>query len=87
MIDAVRTGTHTGYDRLTIEFQAGQPASIEVRPQTGATFITDPKGEQVKLAGQDGILVLIHGADSHTAYGGSTDIKTGFSGLLEVQTS
>ena len=46
LIDAVRTGTHTGYDRLTIEFQAGQPGSIEVRPQTGATFITDPKGEQ-----------------------------------------
>ena len=30
-------------------------------------------------------MVVINGADSHTAYSGSTDIKTGFSGLLEVR--
>ena len=85
LIDAVRIGTHAGYDRLTIEFKAGQPGSIQVRPQAGTTFVTDPKGDQVKLAGQDGIMVVINGADSHTAYSGSTDIKTGFSGLLEVR--
>jgi hypothetical protein len=85
LIDAVRIGTHAGYDRLTIEFKAGQPGSIQVRPQTGTTFVTDPKGDQVKLAGQDGIMVVIQSADSHTAYNGSTDIKTGFGDLLEVR--
>jgi hypothetical protein len=84
-IDAVRTGTHTGYDRLTIGFQNGQPESIELSPQTGATFGTSPKGEKVKLAGQDGLVVNIFSTDAHTAYSGPTDIKTGYSGLLEVR--
>ena len=84
-IDAVRTGTHTGYDRLTIEFKNGQPDTIEVRPQTDNKFMTDPKGDTVTLAGQAGIKVTIHISDAHTAYSGPTDIKTGYSGLLEVR--
>src|SRR5258708_25664315 len=38
-VDAVRTGAHTGYDRLTIEFQNGQPQTIPLQPQatTGLT--------------------------------------------------
>jgi hypothetical protein len=84
-IDAIRTGNHAGYDRVTIEFQNGQPASIEVRPQTDTKFMTDPKGDIVKLAGQVGLRVVIHTSDAHTAYTGSTDIKTGYSGLLEVR--
>jgi hypothetical protein len=84
-INAVRTGTHSGYDRLTIEFTNGQPSSIELRPQSGTTFGTSPKGDQVSLAGQNGILVIIHGADLHTSYIGPTDIKTGYSALVEVR--
>jgi hypothetical protein len=84
-IDALRTGTHPGYDRLTIEFRNGQPASIEVRTQTGTTFTASPKGEQVTLAGKNGILLVIHGADLHTAYSGSTDLKTGYATLVEVR--
>jgi hypothetical protein len=84
-IDAVRTGTHTGYDRLTIEFKNGQPASIEVRPQPNTKFITDPKGQTVTLAGQAGIKVTIHISDAHTSYTGPTDIKTKYSGLLEAR--
>jgi hypothetical protein len=83
-IDAVRTGTHAGYDRLTIEFKNGQPSSIEVRPQTNTTF-TPPSGQPFKLAGQDGLLVIIHVADAHTAYSGPKDFKTGYSGMLEVR--
>jgi hypothetical protein len=84
-INALRTGTHPGYDRLTVEFQNGQPSSVELRPQTGATFTNSPRGDQVTLAGKNGILVVIHGADLHTSYSGPTDIKTGYASLVEVR--
>jgi hypothetical protein len=84
-IDDVRTGTHPGYDRLTIEFNNGQPATIEVRPQANTKFTTDPKGDTVTLAGQVGIKITIHSSDAHTAYSGTGDMKTGYSGLLEVR--
>jgi hypothetical protein len=84
-IDGIRTGMHPGYDRLTVQFQNGQPASIEVRTQSGTTFMNSPKGDQVTLMGQNGLLVIIHGADLHTSYSGSTDIKTGYATLVEVR--
>jgi hypothetical protein len=84
-IDAVRTGTHTGYDRITIEFQNGQPSSIELRPQTNSTFTQGASGQIVTLAGSDGLLVVIHGADEHTAYSGATDFKTNYPVLLEAR--
>jgi hypothetical protein len=85
LVDGVRTGTHAGYDRLTIEFKNGQPQSIELRPQTGTAFTRDGIGDTVKLAGKDGLLVSIFSGDAHTAYSGSRDIKTGYAGLLEVR--
>jgi hypothetical protein len=84
-IDAVRVGTHVGYDRLTIEFQAGQPQSIQLQPQSNATFTRDGIGDMVTLAGNDGLLVTIFSGDAHTAYSGPSDIKTGYAGLLEVR--
>jgi len=84
-IDAVRTGTHSGYDRITIEFQDGPPASIELRPQSNSTFTTSPKGEVVTLAGSAGLLVVMRGADEHTAYSGATDFKTNYPVLLEAR--
>jgi len=84
-IDDVRIGTHPGYDRLTIEFNNGQPETIEVRPQANTKFVTDPKGDTVTLAGQVGLKITIHSSDAHTAYNGTGDIKTGYSGLLEVR--
>jgi hypothetical protein len=71
---------------LTIAFNNGQPASIEIGPnKTGTKFTTDPRGETVTLAGKVGLSVVIHTSDAHTAYTGSTDLKTGYSGLLEVR--
>jgi hypothetical protein len=84
-VDAVRTGSHPGYDRLTIEFQNGQPQSIQLQPQSNATFTRDGIGDTVTLAGNDGLLVAIFSGDAHTAYSGPTDIKTGYSVLLEVR--
>jgi hypothetical protein len=84
-ISAVRTGTHGAYDRLTVEFKNGQPTTIELRTQAGTGFTNSPKGDQVTLAGRNGILVVIHGADLHTSYSGPTDIKTGYATLVEVR--
>lgn len=84
-IDAIRTGTHAGYDRITIEFQNGQPTSVELRPQNNSTFTSSPKGEVVTLAGSAGILVVIRGADEHTAYNGATDFKINYPVLLEAR--
>lgn len=85
MIDAVRTGKHAGYDRLTIQFQGGQPENIKLRPQTETAFIGDGKGDTIKLAGNYGLLISMFSTDAHSAYNGSTDIKTGFNSLLEVR--
>jgi hypothetical protein len=85
-VDGLRTGTHTGYDRLTIEFRDGQPGTIELAPQSGTTFIRSPRGDKVSLAGTNGIGILLKGgADAHTAYTGPADIWTGFATLVEVR--
>jgi hypothetical protein len=84
-IDALRIGTHPGYDRLTVEFNNGQPASIELRPQSGTSFTQGASGQTITLAGKNGILVVIHGADLHTNYNGSTDLKTGYATLVEIR--
>jgi hypothetical protein len=84
-VDGVRTGTHPGYDRLTIEFQNGEPAGIDVKPQSGTTFTQGGSGQQVTLKGQAGILVTLHTADAHSAYSGSTDFVTGYSVMVEVR--
>jgi len=84
-VDAIRPGTHKGYDRVVVEFKNGQPGSIEIRPQAGTTFNQSPSGRPVTLAGRHGILVIIRGADAHTAYSGQTDFVTGYSVMVEVR--
>lgn len=84
-IDRAQTGSHAGYDRLTIEFQNGEPTSIEIKPQSGTAFTKSPSGQSVTLAGQAGILVIIHGSDAHTAYSGSLDITNAYPALVEVR--
>jgi hypothetical protein len=84
-ISDVRTGTHPGYDRITITFNNGAPANFEVRAQSNATFIQGASGQSVTLRGDSGLLVIIRGADAHTAYSGSTDFKTGYAKLVEAR--
>jgi hypothetical protein len=84
-VNALRTGSHAGYDRVTIQFKNGLPGSISIRPQAGTTFDQSPSGMAVKVAGRHGILVIIRGADAHTAYSGLRDIKKSFPGLAEVR--
>lgn len=84
-ISALRTGTHAGYDRLTVEFANGVPAPIEARYVTGTTYTLSPSGLQTTLKGQNSVLIILQGTDMHTSYSGPTDIVTGFSGLAEVK--
>jgi len=84
-VNAVRTGTHTGYDRVTIQFQNGLPADIQVATQNNATFTQGASGRQVVLQGSAGLLITMHGADEHTQYSGPVDFKTNYPVLLESQ--
>jgi len=84
-INALRTGAHAGYDRLTVQFSAAQPASVELRPQSGTGFTQGASGRPLTLSGTNGVLVVIHGADLHSSYRSSTDIKTGYHGLAEIR--
>jgi hypothetical protein len=74
-----------GYDRVVVQFQNGQPGSISIVPQAGTTFNQSPSGQAVKIGGRHGILVIIRGADAHTAYAGARDFKTGYPGLAELR--
>jgi hypothetical protein len=84
-VDAMRTGSYTGYDRFVVEFKNGQPGSISIRPQAGTTFNQSPSGQAVKVGGRHGVLVIIRGADAHTAFAGRRDIKTSLPSLAEVR--
>jgi hypothetical protein len=84
-VDALRTGSHAGYDRVTVEFKNGQPGSISIRPQAGTSFNQSPSGKTDTLAGTNGILVIIRSADAHTSYSGVRDIKTGYPSLVETR--
>ena len=85
-IDALRTGTHGTYDRITIEFANEKPGEVQVgAPASGTTFTMSPSGVTVTLKGDHSILVTIHGADLHTSYSGSIDIVTGYGTLVEVR--
>lgn len=84
-IDAVRPGTHAGYDRITIEFNNTIPKQGEVATQSSSIFTQGASGQPVTLAGNAGILVTMHGADAHTAYSGPIDFKTGYPVLLEAR--
>jgi len=85
-VSGLRTGTHIGYDRLTIDFSGGGPdGTVEIKPQGGTTFTASPSGMSVTLKGSNGILVVIHGADLHSSYSGSLDIVTGYATMVEVR--
>jgi hypothetical protein len=77
LIDAVRTGKRQGADRITIEFKGGTAGTtVDIIPQANAKFVTDGSGATVTLTGRYGLLIRINGADNHTAFSGSTDLKT-----------
>src|SRR6266566_2541943 len=84
-IDALRTGTHPGYDRVVVRFSGKQPGSIELKPQATSNFLGSPRGDTISLAGGHGLVALVRGADMHTAYSGARAFKTGYPGLRETR--
>ena len=58
-VSDLRSGTHAGYDRLTIDFSNGGPSgAVELKPQSGTTFTQSPSGMSVTTKGGSGILVV-----------------------------
>jgi hypothetical protein len=84
-INAVRTGSHTGYDRLVIQFGNGQPSSVTLRPQPTTSFVNSPRGDTVVLAGRVGLAIVIMGADAHTSYAGPYVLKPNGPALIELR--
>lgn len=87
-ISAVRPASHAteGFDRMVVDFSNGIPdAGVELKPQSGTKFVTDPKGDTVTLKGTNGLDVVIRGADMHTSYSGSKDMVLGYTTLAEVR--
>jgi hypothetical protein len=84
-VDVVRTGTHAGYDRITVEFNNGVPGDIRLTTQDNTTFTQGASGRLLTLQGSAGLLVTIDGADEHTDYSGSTDFVTGYPVLQEAR--
>ena len=84
-VNGVRTGTHPGYDRVTIQFQSGRPAETSLGTQTAARFAEGSSGSIVTLKGQAGALVTLHFTDGHTHYSGPADINSAYPVVLELR--
>jgi hypothetical protein len=84
-INAVRTGAHTGYDRLVVQFLGGQPGNIEIRPQSTSTFMGAPSGAATVVGGVRGVKLLLNVADMHTVYSGPRVLTTNYVGLREIR--
>jgi hypothetical protein len=84
-VDLVRTGTHSGFDRITIEFNNTDPKQVDLTTQADTKFTQGASGLTVTLAGSAGILITMKGTDEHTAYSGPIDFKTGYPVLVEAR--
>jgi len=81
-LTAVRASAQSGYDRFVIQFDGPVP-QYTVQPQSSATFVQDPSGQRVTLAGSAGLLVTLQGARSAGSYTGSTDQRPSGTAVLE----
>jgi hypothetical protein len=79
---AVRASAQSGYDRFVIQFNGPVP-QYSVEPSSSATFVEDPSGRQVTLAGSAGLAVTMHGASGAGSYTGPTDLKPSGTAVLQ----
>ncbi len=82
-VATVRVGQHDGYDRFVIEFSGGVP-SYAVSRQPTTTFTRSPRGDEVTLAGTDGVLIVIRTVTNWTSYTGPTAFHSGYPFLKEA---
>jgi hypothetical protein len=80
---AVRIGQHPGYDRIVIEFASGVP-SYSVTRQSTPAFTRSPRGDQVTLEGNAGVLIVIHSVSNWTSYAGPTTFHPGYPFLRQA---
>ena len=82
-ITDVRVGTHTGYDRVVVEFTGGAPA-YKLAWQDPKTFVGPAKGTQVSVAGVAAIHLYIYGMDIPPAYQHGTNLIANYPVLQQV---
>lgn len=81
-VTAVRAASQSGFERFVIQLNGAVPA-FEVKPQASATFVQDPSGLNVTLSGRVGLVVTLHGAQSHGTYSGATDLHPGGTSVIK----
>ena len=81
---SVTIGQHPGYDRIVIQFASDIPTYTATR-QTSSTFTRSPKGDQVTLQGNAGVLIVVHTVTNWTSYSGPTSFDAGYPYMREAQ--
>jgi hypothetical protein len=71
-LTAVRMDEQTTYDRFVLQFNGTAP-TYTVKRQAKATFVMQPSGQPVLLAGSAGVLVSVHSATAANTYSGPAD--------------
>ena len=86
-LTAVRTGEHSGFDRVVFQFSGKLPGYTVARVKA---VDSDPKGAPVPLAGQSYLRVVFHGTSAicpqpvHQTYTGPAVLTPYFPALLTV---
>ncbi len=85
-IDAVRVGTHPGYDRIVFGFKEGIPA-LDVKVGT-PPLTYDPSGLPMEVAGNDFLVFILRGGtgldpSGRVTYYGPTDFTPDYPVLVQ----
>jgi hypothetical protein len=76
-------GSHSGYDRLVIEYSGGQP-SYKFVSQDPATFVGPYSGLPISVAGNAGLHLFIYNMDIPPTFLHGHNLKPGYSELKQV---
>jgi len=80
---AVTVERRQGYDRIAIEFASSVP-SYSVTRQSSPMFTRSPRGDQVTLEGDSGVLIVFHPVTNWTRYSGPTAFHPGYPYLRQA---
>jgi hypothetical protein len=62
-ISRVAVGRQDGYDRFVVQLDAPSLPPYEVTPQDSPVFVLDPRGDEVRLQGERGVLAVLRDID------------------------
>ena len=88
----VRVARHSGYDRITFQFDSTSVPQYRLVPQSSAAFVKDPSGLPLNLEGTAGLGIVFPGSSgvglgvtpSRQTYTGSQDIKASLPFVREL---